>query len=216
MSKIKFFLQKDKHYVFLDTEFNTTGNKEQDTLLGINKILSIGLIITDYKFNELAKYYSCVKPKNFKEVYKACTDLTHLTTEKINHSKSFNEVIKEIHNLLENYNIENIFVYSNSDKRVINNDFDLNNTPKEHQKYFKEIKDIQPILNSILPYYKTNLWGLKQVCKYFNIKNNELHNSLEDAIMLKKCLEKYCSSFRNSYYYNKLKKVVENKKKREN
>lgn len=209
--KEKEYLQinKNRNYMFLDTEFNSTGNNEDDIKNDINEILSIGYVITDYNLNIIEEFHKYTKPINFTHVLDNCSKITGIEDKDILFAKDFKTIFLEIFDKIQKFNIDKIFTYGIMDKVVIERDCIKSEIDNEKTEYFiSHIFDVQPYLNSILPYPTTNKWGMKQVCKYFNIDFYGMHNSLSDAIILLLCTQKYQTTFRNPYYYNRLKEVA--------
>ena len=208
--KYKFLLQPEYNYAFMDCEFNKIETEIKNVFNF--ELISVGIVITDAKLNIKEKIYSVIRPVNFNRLHSDSKQLTGLTNQDIEAAPTFRQFINKNIELFEKYNIKHFFTYDIHDKAVIQKEYEKNNI-KDIGKFivfYNKIYDIKPVLNSVLPYNKTNNWGLTQVSKYYNVKEYNKHNALDDAIVLEECFKKYLDNYHNPYYYNKLKKTVQN------
>lgn len=151
-----------------------------DVEAGKNKAISIGFVIVDTEKDKIIdKYYSLLKPYDFTEVDEFCEHLTGLSTADIEKARNFNEVYSEAQNLLDKYQVQNIFTWGDSDIKFLHRSVPCNVT----YPFFSYIKNIQYIVSKIsYGYYKNSNWSLENIMRILKIDNKSIaHNSLEDS-----------------------------------
>ena len=106
------------NYCFLDLEC-TCGfySEELKKEHYIGEPLSVGIVILNSKMKIVDRFYTTIKPYRFPVVTKFCRKLTGLTQADINDAPSTGTVCTELETIFIKYNIKEIYVYGNNDKR---------------------------------------------------------------------------------------------------
>lgn len=174
-------------YCFADFEFTCGREIPKNDV----EVLSVGLIVTDEKYNIKEEFYRTMKPIKHSTLTSFCTELTHLKQEEINSSLDSNKVFKEVLNLLEKYSVENIFVWGDYDKIAVYSDVKMH---KNSSAPFNNILEVQKKIKNIQEDIAVDLgmngiFSIKTAKEVFDIKNSgTLHNALTDAeIFLETC-----------------------------
>lgn len=194
------------NYCFIDFEFTCDGKIEKNRFIDDGRmkkshreIISVGLVVCDKKFNIKKRYYSVIKPVENPILTEYCTKLTNITQNEINRGYDCNEVFGNIKKIIYKYSIEQIFSYGNMDKQCIlytikwrkKHNYKCNNL----YMVCNLIYDIRPL---ILNCVKGNLRrspGLKEIATKLNIEiNDNIHNSMDDALLLLKIYKKIYSN----------------------
>lgn len=176
---------KEKKYLcFADFEF-TFGyfiNKFD------SEILSAGIVICDENYNIIEKFYNTAKPNRFPKLTKQCRKLTKLTQEEISNSPDSNFVMGEIIKLLNQYKIDNIYVWGNFDKTGLFADVKQHKRSKKAYSNIKyagqKIYDIQKQLITLMELPEpVNIQELASAFGYIPLSGT-FHNALNDALAL--------------------------------
>lgn len=102
---------------FLDAEFNAginhrTGERNND-------IISIGLVVCDWNYKVIKKFYSLVKPMNDNPVYPVISKMTGITTEMLSDQPNFAIVSDKITEIIKKNNVTVIFTWGASDQHSL-------------------------------------------------------------------------------------------------
>ena len=151
-----------------------------DVEAGKNKAISIGFVIVDAEKNEIVdEFYSLLKPFDFTGVDEYCEKLTGLSTLDIENARNFDEVYSEAQELLNRYQVQNIFTWGDSDIKFLRRSVPSGIS----YPFFASLKNIQYIISKIsYGYYKNCQWSLENIMRILKIDNKPTaHNSLMDS-----------------------------------
>lgn len=174
---------------FLDTEFTTRRHE----------ILSIGCVAYDTKTHQSYCFYQTVKPVYEKHLSTRCINITHLTQEEIDHSKSFQEVIENFLAFIQKHHIEHLMTWGNSDYSSMKTSFSYARMSlKLRDQILTPIVDVQPVI-SILRDETRLQFSLQDMKAYYHLNGAVEHHALQDAKDLKDIIlafkKKYPKSF---------------------
>lgn len=185
----------DKTYIFMDLEFDR------------EDLISIGIIQVNENFEIIKSFHSYIKPLNFDKLNEHVKKITNIQNKDINSAPDINIILPKILNDLKYSSCRYVYVYGYMDKNILLSNLEKIEKSNLYIDCLDKIIDLQPVLNKQLPLLTEGSWGLKQLCKYYNIKEPK-HNALSDAKTLMQIVKKYNEGFRNTYYYNRLKKTA--------
>ena len=136
---------------FLDLEFNLSDDYVKSNI-GM-ECISMGVVLIDDHFKELETFYSTIKPLKNIKLGRYYAKLTHLKQKDIYKSKNFNEVCKDLENILSKYDdTYQIFTWGDEDKRMLIHDMKLNNYQGKLKSSFYNIIDLQKLVSSSIIY----------------------------------------------------------------
>lgn len=173
-----------KYIGFADFEF-TCGTAKYRFC---SEMLSVGVVICDTDYNVTEKFYATSKPNRYPKLSKQCRELTHLSQEEISASRDSNDVLLEVSELINRYNIKELWVWGSFDKLGLQNDI------RQHCNLGKNIdglcricgvvKDIQ---DEMIKYMKLpEAISVKELASSFGYipENGSFHNAFNDAMAL--------------------------------
>ena len=102
---------------FLDAEFNAGLNHR--TGERTNDVISIGLVICDWNYKPVKKFYSLIKPTNDIPIYSMITKMTGITDEMLEGQPQFVEVSDKITDLVKKFYVKEIFTWGASDQHSL-------------------------------------------------------------------------------------------------
>lgn len=204
------------NYGIIDFEMTCDGKQEKGRFIDdgrMNKfkreIISIGFIAFDNKFNIIGKYFSYVKPVKNAILTEYCKNLTGITQTTIDAAIKSNDAFRCVVNLCNEHKISKIFSFGNMDAIAIQSTIKWNLRAKEKVNNLHIIKqmivDINPLVMSIVFPNRAKCLGLSKTAKELNIEisDSNIHNSLNDAILLYEICKKLNIPFRDYSFMNK-------------
>ena len=147
------------------------------------KAISIGLVIYDTKNNIIIdKYYSLIRPKDFRDLEYHVAKLTGLTTEMILQANSMNEILPTIVALLDKYKIKVIYSWGPDDKKYITSYL----SEAKVGAFCEKISNIQKIISSAAyEHFHNDSMSLSNMKEIYHLDTEKVtHNALDDAIDL--------------------------------
>lgn len=179
---------------FLDAEFNAGLNHR--TGERTNDIISIGLVICDWNYKPIKKFYSLVKPVNDIPIYSMISKMTGIKDEMLEGQPNFVEVSDKITELVKKNNVKEIFTWGASDQHSLMQE-KTNIKLKKIEGYQRASKwnyitmctDISGAISAGMLGIKgglsINMENLLFVC---NIDKKQEHNAYTDAKNLYLCM----------------------------
>lgn len=153
------------------------------------EVISVGFVVCNDKYNIINKFLSFVKPVRNAVITDYCSQLTGITQTDVDRGKKCNNAFRDIRQMCYRYAIDRIFTFGNADRTGIVSTARWNKKQKEDVSNLfavsKRIVDIKPEILKRLNFggKKINP-GLSKITEMLDIKNDERHNALNDAIML--------------------------------
>ena len=209
---------KDKHYYsFVDLEYVPVKSKlvNDDTHPEFSEIISIGLVIVDNEFNEVAYYHSLINPEHIGTINHRIEKLTSITNDEIRVASNFRDVFSEVVEMLNYYMVNRIYVLGTCEIPVLKDNIlystDYSNNyshMKRYNMFITSLSNIQPVVTMWafkknatglpIPYF---VYGLKSLTEEYNLDVGvgPYHNSLNDAIYLKNVVRESFFSYSNSH-----------------
>lgn len=195
-------LHPRENIAFLDAEFNA--GMDFETGEKVCEIISIGIVICDWEYNGLKKYYSLVRPVSGRPVFPVISKMTGITTQMLVGQPDFVEVSNKIMDIMRFYNVKRIFTWGASDKHSLLTEKHMLREKKVHGyqqsskwTYIDMCTDISEVISremlGIRGGLTINMENLMFVC---DIDKKQEHNALSDAFDLYKCM-KYLKKIRN-------------------
>lgn len=172
---------------FIDTEFTTRRHE----------ILSIGCVLYDTQTKKSYEFYQTAKPIYEKKLSSRCIEITHLTQEEIDNSESFNQVITNFQQFLNQHKAKSLMVWGSSDLLSMKTscsygkvNFSLKND------ILNRLIDIQPIVSLLRD--ETRLqFSLQDMKEYYHIEGNVEHHALSDARDLKEVMIHFIETYKS-------------------
>ena len=172
---------------FIDTEFTTRRHE----------ILSIGCVLYDTRTHKSYEFYKTAKPIYEKKLSIRCMELTHLTQEEINESDSFNKVVCEFKEFLDQHQAGPLMVWGNSDQLSMK-------TSCAYGKVKFSIKndilhrfiDIQPIVSLLRDETRVQ-FSLQDMKDFYKIEGEVEHHALSDARDLKNVMLRFIDTYKS-------------------
>lgn len=181
----------NEYNAFVDFEFTCSTRLEDFEYPSIQgEVLSIGICITDNKGEIVDNFYRTVCPKFNKTLTKYCIDLTHLSQEQINASKSLPTVLLEASNFIKKYNIGKMNAYGTTDfsqSKIDVQRFIDNPNYKKMIKFVNKITNIQREITKCLINQRIDI-ALSDAKRLCGISGIVKHNALSDANDLSRVL----------------------------
>lgn len=147
------------------------------------KAISIGLVVYDTKNHKIVdKYYSLIRPKEFKELEYHVAKLTGLTTEMVLKAASMNEILPTIVAFLDKYNIKAIYSWGPDDKKYITSYL----SEAKVGVFCEKINNIQKTISSATyEHFHNDSMSLSNMKEIYHLDTEKVtHNALDDAIDL--------------------------------
>lgn len=153
-----------------------------------SELLSVGLVVCDSRYNILTTYYRTARPCIRRKLTKQCRKLTKLTQEEIDASADSNEVMREVLELLKQFNICEIGVWGNFDRPGLLSDI------RQHARADKSASAVSLVLKLVRDIQNETIKKM-QLPQAINIKDlasafdyvpatGAFHNALTDALAL--------------------------------
>ncbi len=173
-------------YCFGDFEFTCGRKIDKES----RELLSSGIVIYDSGFQEVIRYYKTAKPVRSPKLSNFCVQLTGLTQNEIDSSRDSEFIFTDILKLIEQYNIDSVYVMGSNDERnlceddLIHKEFHIN---QKHNgsELAAHIVDIQAMLKKSSNIKTREAIGIQKYLDFYDITvEGSLHNSLTDALAL--------------------------------
>ncbi len=184
------------NYGFLDIEMTCDGKIEDGKFIDDGRmkhskreVISVGFVVCNDKYNIINTYFSFVKPVRNAVITDYCSQLTGITQTDVDHGKKCNNAFRDIMQMCSRYAIDYIFTFGDADRSGIINTARWNKKQKENVfnlfAVSKRIVDVKPAILKMLNFGNKKMNpGLSKITEMMDIKNDERHNALNDAIML--------------------------------
>lgn len=179
--------RKKTFYAFFDAEY--TCYMENDTFFNrehSGEVLSVGVVITDSKFNLMKTYYSPIHPIYNRQLTGYCKKLTGLSQKEIDQAPSYEEVFQKLYLLFQEYPVKEIYTWGNDIHTL------LHDVEKNHKFVSRKYKKIILLLKDLTKRLTRKVFGksmslslsdMKYIC---DMEHTTAHNALEDAMDLYK------------------------------
>ncbi|MCR4695105.1 MAG: 3'-5' exonuclease [Pseudobutyrivibrio sp.] len=178
---------KGKNYAFLDAEYLSARFKRKS----IEDVISIGMIITNPKYEEMDRFYSTVRLTEGHRLPPLITELTGLTNEELEEAPYYEDVMTDIINMVKRYQVGQVFVWG-GDKSNFQRDFEARTLEKPLKravsKFISTIVNIQKDISYDITDgidSGLSLADLKTLC---GLDNYVSHNALNDAQDMLDCI----------------------------
>lgn len=179
--------KKKTYYAFFDAEY--TCYMENDTFFDrahSGEVLSVGVVITDSKFNLVKTCYSPIRPIYNRKLTGYCKKLTGLNQKEIDAAPSYEEVFQKLYLLFQEYPVKEIYTWGN-DAHTLMHDVENNHkfVSRKHRKIILLLKDLTKRLTKKVfgKSMSISLSDMKYIC---DMEHTTAHNALEDAMDLYK------------------------------
>lgn len=175
----------------MDTEFNSDSdysNQRNDVSL-----IEIGMVVKEDMSSAaiVDTYHSFVKPiKNNGMIYPRIAAYTGISQADIDSGKPFPDALADIAELVDKYSISKIYTYSDYDAFVMRWNCKLYENIQNKKKVLKIMSDVQAPIEQKLKV--TNL-SLKSFSVLYGVTSENLHNALDDAVLLSDCMIRFSS-----------------------
>lgn len=173
-----------EYFAFIDLEFTCSRTINDFKYKNhIGEVLSIGLIITNNKGEQIDSFYKTVKPKYNNKMSDFCKELTHLNQNDIDNSSNLMIVLNSLKKIISKYKITRIYCFGTTDYAQTKRDIE---NYKGHALYDIGIKLVNKFYNcqneisKRLINEKNNL-SLYDCKQLLNIDGMVKHNALSDA-----------------------------------
>ena len=194
-------LQPNENIAFLDAEFNNYGMAKE--------IISLGIVICNKNYDIIDEYYSLINPPTLSKINHPVAELTGIKQQDIDCAPDFYAVSQNVQELVNKYNVLNIYVWGNCDKPTFE-ETKYNYMRKNSDvkiKFFNYIgifRNIDGMCSHYLfPNIKQDAIGLSKLAYACEIINDSKHNALSDAKELYRCIKAM-----RDYNINKKKKMI--------
>lgn len=169
---------------FVDFEFTCFDKFVEDS----TELLSIGAVVVEKeKLNIIDDFYLTAKPVHNSELSQFCKDLTKLSQEEINRSKSSIVVVNTFIDYLDFYNVKQVYTFGSTDARslILDSQHHKSNKRKSHIVHLAKmlIDAQQEIIETYFRIYCTRLpeIGLNEMMRVVGINRVVRHHALYDA-----------------------------------
>lgn len=169
------------NYIIFDLEFNQQHPdiKTEEKPCLMFEILQIGALKLDSNFNTISTFNSFVKPSVHLLLHPYVEELTNISYELINSSKSFSDIYDEFIQFIGTDECVLVSWGVNDIKELIKN---ANFSKLASDIIPKKYIDIQGYLSKTLNYSKGRKIGLKTATEYLEIPiSSEFHDAFNDA-----------------------------------
>lgn len=180
---------------FLDAEFNAGINHR--TGERTNDVISIGIVICDWNYKAIKKFYTLVKPMNDNQIFPVISKMTGITNDMLVGQPLFPEVSDKITELIKKNYVTDIFTWGASDQHSLMQEKATVKARKiegyqraNRWNYIDMCTDISGAISASMLGIKgglsINMENLLFVC---NIDKKQEHNAYSDAKNLFLCMK---------------------------
>lgn len=190
---LELLFQPEGNIAFLDAEFNAGmlySNGQR-----INEIISVGIIVCDRNYQEVARYETLVSPLSKVPIFPVIKEMTGITNDMLKGQPDFVDVSNQITELIKHHRVNKIYTWGAADKHSFlyekENYFrrKKNRYKLGHWAYINMCEDISGIISSqmlgIRGGLSINVENLMFICEIDRVHE---HSALSDAIDLYQCV----------------------------